>query len=133
MAIAYSATLRNTRLDAVDTAANAGAGAALLRIYDGSRPATGGTATTLLAELTMSDPAFGAASGGTLTAGAITSDTSANATGTATWFRLVDSDANFVMDGDVGTSGSDLNLNTTSIVAGGTVQVTSFVLTGGNA
>ncbi len=133
MAIAYSTTLRNTQLDAIDTAVNAGTGAGLLRIYDGTRPATGGTATTLLAELTMSDPAFGAAAAGVLTASAITSDTSANATGTATWFRLVDSDANFVVDGDVGTSGSDLNLNTTAIVTGGTVQVTSFVITGGNA
>lgn len=132
MAIAYSTTLRNSRLDAVDDAVNAGAGAGLLRIYDGARPATGGAATTLLAELTFSDPAFSAASGGTLTASAITDDTSANATGTATWFRVVDSNATFVMDGDVGTSGSDLNLNTTSIQAGGTVEVTSFVLTAGN-
>lgn len=133
MALAYSTTLRNARLDAIDDQVNGGAGAGLLRIYDGSRPATGGTATTLLAELTFSDPAFGAASSGTLTASAITDDSSANATGTATWFRVVDSAGTFVMDGDVGTSGSDLNLNTTSISSGGTVEVTSFVITAGNA
>jgi len=78
MALAYSTTLRNTMLDAIDDAVNAGAGAGLLRIYDGSRPATGGAATTLLAELTFSDPAFGAASSGTLTASTITQDSSAN-------------------------------------------------------
>lgn len=132
MALAYATALRNTRLDAIDDSCNAGAGAALLRIYDGSRPATGGTATTLLAELTFSDPAFGAASSGTLTASAITQDSSANATGTATWFRIVDSAATFVMDGNVGTSGSDLNLTTTSIVATQPVSVTSFVITAGN-
>lgn len=132
MAIAYATTLRNTMLDAINVAVNAGAGAGLLRIYDGTRPATGGTATTLLAELTFSDPAFGAAGSGVITASAITQDASANATGTATWFRVVDSNAAFVMDGNVGTSGSDLNLTTTSIVSGQPVSVTSFVITGGN-
>lgn len=132
MAIAYVSTLRNTRMDAINTAVNAGAGAGLLRIYDGTRPATGGTATTLLAELTFTDPAFAAASGGVLTASAITQDSSANATGTATWFRVVDSTAAIVMDGNVGTSGSDLNLTTTAIVITQPVSVTSFVLTEGN-
>lgn len=132
MAIAYVTTLRNSRMDAINTAANAGAGAALIRIYDGTRPATGGTATTLLAELTASDPMFGAAASGVLTASAITQDASANATGTATWFRVVDSAGNAVMDGNVGTSGSDLNLTTTSITATQPVSITSFVLTEGN-
>lgn len=132
MALAYATTLRNARLDAIDDAANAGAGAALLRIYDGTRPATGGTATTLLAELTFSDPAFGAAGSGIITASAITQDASANATGTATWFRVVDSSATFVMDGNVGTSGSDLNMTTTSIVATQPVSCSSFVITEGN-
>lgn len=132
MAIAYVSTLRNTRMDAINTAVNAGPAAGLLRIYDGTRPATGGTATTLLAELTFTDPAFAAASGGVLTASAITQDSSANATGTATWFRVVDSTAAIVMDGNVGTSGSDLNLTTTAIVITQPVSVTSFVLTEGN-
>lgn len=132
MAIAYPSTLRNTRMDAINTAVNAGAGAGLLRIYDGTRPATGGAATTLLAELTFSDPAFAAASGGVLTASAITQDSSANATGTASWFRVVDSVATVVMDGNCGTSGSDLNLTTLSIVATQPVSVSSFVLTEGN-
>lgn len=133
MALAITTALRNAALDAIDDAVNAGAGAGLLRIYDGTRPASGGAATTLLAELTFSDPAFGAASSGTLTASAITDDSSANATGTATWFRAVDSNANWVIDGDVGTSGSDLNLNSVSISIGQNVSVTSIVLTGGNA
>ena len=132
MAIAYVTALRNSRMDAINTAANAGAGAALIRIYDGTRPATGGTATTLLAELTASDPMFGASASGVLPASAITQDSSANATGTATWFRVVDSSGNAVMDGSVGTSGSDLNLTTTSITATQPVSITSFVLTEGN-
>jgi hypothetical protein len=68
-----------------------------------------------------------------LTLNAITQDSSADATGTATWFRWLKSDGTtIVMDGNVGTSGSDLNLNTTSIVAAAVVSVTSFVITEGN-
>lgn len=117
-------------LDAITTAAG---NAALLRIYDGTRPATGGSATTLLAELTCGTPFAASASSGVLTLGSITQDSSANATGTATWFRIVKSDGTtHVLDGNVGTSGSDLNLTTTSIVATQPVSVTSFTITEGN-
>lgn len=130
MALGMSTALRNAMLDAITSTAG---GSALLRIYDGTRPATGGTATTLLAELTCNATFAPAASGGVLTLNSITSDSSANATGTATWFRLVTSGATFVLDGSVGTSGADLNLNTTSIVSGAAVSVTSATITAGNA
>jgi hypothetical protein len=131
MALAYDTTsIRNAMLDAITTRAGANA---LLRIYDGTRPARGGTATTLLAELTCGATFAPAASAGVLTLNAITQDSSANASGTATWFRIVQSGgSNFVLDGDVGTSGSDLNLTTTTIVSGQPVSVTSFVITEGN-
>lgn len=131
-AIAYSTTVRNNRLNQVRDGIDGGAGAGLLRIYDGTRPATCGTATTLLAELTFSDPCAAAAASGVLTMSAITADASANATGTATWFRCVDSTGTCVIDGNVGTSGSDLNVNSTSISTGQQVSVTSFTITGGN-
>lgn len=131
MALGMATTLRNARLDAITTATgNAG----FLRIYDGSRPATGGTATTLLAELTLGTPLAGAASGAVLTLNAITQDASANNSGTATWFRWVKSDGTtHVLDGSVGTSGSDLNLTTTTIVATQPVSVSSWAITEGNA
>lgn len=129
MALAYATTLRNAMLDEITAAAG---NAALLRIYDGSRPATGGSATTLLAELTCGTPFAASAASGVLTLGSITQDSSANATGTATWFRIVTSGGTFVLDGNVGTSGSDLNLTTTSIVSGQPVSVTSFTITEGN-
>lgn len=132
MALGYAATLRNNQLNQVTALIDAGTTGGFLRIYSGTRPATGGAITTLLAQLQFSTTSFPAASAGVLTANAITADASADATGTATWFRVVDDVATFVMDGDVGTSGSDLNLNSTSITAGGTVSVTSFVLTAGN-
>ena len=133
MALGYNVALRNSRLDEITTLIDAGTTGGFLRIYDGARPATGGTVTTLLAELKFSTISFPGAAAGAMTANAITDDTSANATGTATWFRVVDDLASHVMDGDVGTSGSDLNLNSTSINLGVNVSVTQFDLTAGNA
>jgi hypothetical protein len=130
MALGLDATLRNNRADQITARAGA---SALLRIYDGTRPATGGAVTVLLAELTCNVTFAPAAAGGTLTLNPITQDSSANATGTATWFRLVQSNGTtLVFDGSVGTSGQDLNLNTTSIVTGAAVAITSAVLTEGN-
>jgi hypothetical protein len=122
---------RNAMLDALATFAGA---SCKLRFYDGTRPSTGGTATTLLAELTCNATFAPSASGGVLTLNSITSDTSADATGTATWFRIVQSDGStHVTDGNVGTSGSDLNVNTAGFSAGVTVDVTSYTITAGNA
>lgn len=132
MTIGLSPPLRNARLNLIRDAVDAGAGAGLLRVYDGTRPASGGTATVLLAELTFTDPCAPAAASGVLTFSAITADASANASGTATWCRLVDSTGAFVADGSVGTSGADYNLNTVTITAGVQVSCTSAILTEGN-
>lgn len=130
MTLRYAATLRNAKLDAITTFAG---NAALVRIYDGTQPATGGTPTTLLAELTCGTPFAAAAAAGVLTVGTIIQDSSANATGTATWFRVVKADGTtHCIDGTVGTSGADLNLTTTSIVSGQPVQITSFTINDGN-
>lgn len=129
MTLALSTTVRGNRVGQINTAAG---NSAILTIYSGVRPATGGTVTTALAALTCNASGFGTVSGAALTAAAITNAT-ASATGTASWARLTSSGGTFVADMDVGTSGSDLNLNTTSIVSGATVSVTSCVITDGNA
>jgi hypothetical protein len=111
--------------------------AALIRIYDGTQatdPDTAIGAQVLLAELTMSGTSFGAATdanpGGLITAAAITSDSSANATGTASWFRMITQNGGTaVADGSVGTSSADLVLNTVAITAGSTVAITAFTIT----
>lgn len=132
MTVGLNVTIRNSRANLIKTAVDAGGVAGFFRVYDGSRPATGGTATTLLAELTFSFPSAAAASGGVLTFSAITADASANATGTATWGRMVDSTGAFVQDFSVGTSGADYILNTVSITLGVNVSCTSAVSTEGN-
>ena len=103
-----------------------------LRIYSGAQPATADTAVTsqvLLAELEFGAPSAPAAVNGLLTFNAIASDSAANATGTATWFRALRADGTTpVLDGTVGIAGSNSNLEmpTTSIVANARISVTSF-------
>lgn len=134
MTVGLNVTLRNARANLIRDAVDAGPGPGLFRVYDGTRPATGGTATGLLAELTFSDPSAANASGGNLTFSAITADASANATGTATWGRMVDSTGAFVEDFSVGIggSGADFILNTVSITAGVQVSCTSASQLEGN-
>ena len=129
MTTGYATTLRNAQLDAITTAVGS---AGKLQIYDGTRPATGGTATTKLAEFTLGSPFAAAASGGSLSP-TLPANTTGLAAGTATWFRITTSGGTFVIDGSVGTSGADLNLNTVTISVGVTVSVTAFTITRGNA
>lgn len=104
-----------------------------LRIYDGSQPANADTAIStqvLLAELRWGATAFGAAANGVATANAITPDSSANATGNASWFRALESDGTTVVfDGSAGTSGANLNLNSVAISAGAAVSVSGYTYT----
>ena len=133
MALSYSTAIRNAQLDQITTAVGT---TAKLRIYSGTRPANVAASITgtQLAELTCNATFAPAASGGVLTLNSITSDASADATGTATHFRLWNSAGSTAMiDGDVSTAASDLNLNSTSITVGGSVAVTSFTITAGNA
>lgn len=132
MALSYSTTLRNAQLDQITTAVGA---SGKLRIYSGTRPANVAAAITgtLLAELTLNATFAPASSAGVLTLNSITSAT-AVASGTASHFRIWQSNGTTaVMDGDVSTSASDLNLNSTAITSGGSVAVTSFTDTAGNA
>lgn len=130
MALAYDVTsIRNPMLDTIASAVGNGG---LVRFYDGARPATGGAATTLLAELTGGTPWAPGAAAGVQTVGAIAQDSSANASGTATWGRVLTSGAAFRFDFSIGTSGSDMNLSTTTIVAGQPVSITSWTITEGN-
>jgi len=123
--------------DTFDDQVNIGSTASVLDVRTGAQPADPDTTATgtLLATLTFSDPAFGAASdgapGGLLTASAITQDSSADATGTAGYFRIraTGTGADDVADGECGTSGADLNFNTTSITSGSAVSITSLTVT----
>ena len=104
-----------------------------LRIYDGTQPTNADTAIgaqVMLAELRFNATASGAAVAGVITLNAITEDSSANATGTATWFRALRADGTTVVfDGSVGLTSADMILNAVALIAGAAVQITSFTYT----
>ena len=126
MAANYSTALKNARLDLVDDYVNAGAAAGYIEI------GTSGMGT-VLATITMSDPAFSAAAAGVLTASGLPiSDSSADAAGTAAEARIKDSDGNTVLSGlTVGTSGTDVVLTSATIEVGDVVTLSSITITHG--
>jgi hypothetical protein len=121
----------NAIVDLID----GGAGAGTIAIRTGSAPANCETADsgTLLATLTFSDPAFGNAAdiapGARATASAITADSSIDATNTAAHFRIYDSNSVCIIQGAVGTSGSDINFNSVAFVSGAECQITALTVT----
>lgn len=125
-------SVKNSVLTPLKDAIDAGSGAGTIKIYNGTQPTTAAdavTTQTLLGTLTFSDPC-GTVATGALTMSAITQDSSADATGTATWARIADSAGNTVMDVNVSVTGGGgaLQLNTTSIVSGGPILISSFVI-----
>jgi hypothetical protein len=120
----YSNGTRNAQQQGLITYAGSGA---LINIYSGSQPANANTAIsgqTLLVTLTVSG-SFGTDSNGTITLSTVTNGT-AVATGTATFFRITQSNGTtVVMDGSVATSDADLVLNNTSIATGQVVSISA--------
>lgn len=109
-------------------------GAGTLVIYTGAEPDYADDAAgTEVATCALAATAYGAAAAdGTnhwADADLASTATDASATGNAspvTYFRLISGGAAVVLQGTVGTSGADLNLNTTTIGAGAEVSVTSL-------
>ncbi len=102
-----------------------------IQIRTGSSPGVDSAATgTLLATLPLAASAFGTWSAGSATAGAITQDASADATGTAGYFRALNTGSGAVIDGTVTATGGggDLELNSVSIVTAASVDITSWVI-----
>lgn len=105
-----------------------GSGVARIRIYSGTRPAGGGTATTMLVEIALDDPA-GVVASGVLTLASSDLPLIVNS-GVATWARIVNGNGDYSTDCDVSnTSGSaPIQLPDTTLFAGGKTQLVSGVL-----
>jgi hypothetical protein len=136
MAIQFSTTLRNNRLDAIETTAGT---APVLRFYTGSPPATCATATsgTQLVTYTLaSDWAAAASSGSKSFSNTPISGTSGN-TGTLGYYRLFDSTVTTChMQGTITATGGGGDLTVDSVTVGSVgqaVNVTSWSITDGNA
>lgn len=127
--------------DTIEAGANAiwnkaddAASAGKVRIYSGSQPALNGVVTgTLLAEFTLSDPAFGVAaasgSGGVKTLNGLPkTEASAPAAGTAGYGVLMDGDDNIILTGTVTATGGggDFTIDNVSIALTQEVQLTGY-------
>jgi len=128
-----ASTARTASANAIAALVDAGTASGTIQVRSGAIPATPNTAATglLLGTLTFSDPAFSAAVAGVATANPITGDAVADATGAATWFRVLDSSGNAVFDGDITVTGGggSLTLDNINVIAGGTISINTFTLT----
>jgi len=133
MAIQFSTTVRNARLDQIETTIGT---SAVIRIFTGSPPANCATADsgTILATVNCPSDWMAAASGGSKSKSGTWEDLSADNTGTAGYFRVYDSGVTTChMQGTVGTSGTDMTVNSTSFTSGQPFTINTFTLTDGNA
>lgn len=128
MAVTYATGVKTSRMTAVRDAIDAGGAAGKLEICSASY-------ATVLATITLgySGASTGTISGAVLTlAGFPRSDTSADATGTAAVARIrTSANADVITGLTVGTSGSDVILDSLSITAGQTVTINSATFTHG--
>lgn len=135
MALQLSETVRNARLDAIETAIGA---SAVLKIRTGAPPADTGQADTgtVLATLNLPADWMAAAASGQKVKAGTWEDAAADADGTAGHFRIYASDGTTChLQGTVTGSGGggDMELDNVSIATGQQVAITSFALTDGNA
>lgn len=132
MAIQFSTTVRNARLDAIETAIST---APTLEIRTGAQPANCAAADsgTVLATIVLpSDWLAAAASGQKAIAGGPWQDASADNAGTAGHFRIKQG-ATCHLQGSCGQGTGDMSLDNATLTAGQQFQVTAFTLTDGNA
>lgn len=128
MTVQYSTTLRNNKLDQVESTIGT---AAILKIFSGAQPANCAAAdpSGLLCTINLpSDWMNNASSGSKTLLG--TWSASASGSGTAASWRIYDSGlAACHVQGNT----TDMTFNNTNIASGQTVTVSSFTLTAGNA
>lgn len=124
MAVTYSTACKTARMEAVVAEIDESASAGTLEIGTSSM-------ASVLASFTLADPC------GTVTNGVLTfdfdpdiSDSSANNSGTAAEARIKNGDGTAVITGlTVGTSGTDIILDSVAITSGQTVTLTTGTIT----
>lgn len=134
MAISISTAARNAAVSAVAGLVDADVGPGTIDIRSGSKPAavSDPVTGTLLATLTLADPAFTGPVAGVMTLDATPAlATVGVANDAAGWFRMFDNSGDAIMDGTVSTAGGggDLEMNVTNISVGLAVQIIAGTLT----
>lgn len=132
MALQYSAAVVNAKLDAIETTIGV---SAVLKIRSGAAPADVATADsgTVLATLSLPSDWMAAASGGAKAKSGTWQDTSADASGTAAHFRIYATDGTTKhIQGSVGTSATDMIVDSVSFTATQSFTINTFTITSGN-
>lgn len=133
MALQYSVTVRNAKLDAIETAIGT---SAVLKIRTGSVPANVAAADSgsVLATVSLPSDWMAGASGGAKAKSGTWEDTAADASGTAAHFRIYANDGTTPhIQGTVGVSGTDMIVDSVSFTAGQDFVVNTFTITDNNA
>jgi hypothetical protein len=135
MAIQFSVSVRNARLDSFETTVGT---SAILKIRTGAAPADCATADsgTVLATLNLPLDWMANAASGSKAKSGTWQDISADASGTAAHFRIYDSGGTTChLQGTVTITGGggDMTLDNTNIATSQVVTITAFTLTDGNA
>lgn len=133
MAIQLSTDVRNARLDQIETTCGT---SAVMRIFTGSPPANCAAADsgTILATVNLPSDWMSAASGGSKSKSGTWEELSADNTGTAGHFRIYNTGVTIChIQGTVGTSSSDMIVNSVLFTAGQSFIVNTFTLTDGSA
>ncbi len=118
-------TTRNAMVDALTALANSGT----IEIYDGTAPGVSNPAVgTLLATLTIGNPAFQPAGGGAALANPVGPDNSADNDGIAQYYRVYSSSAVALHEGSVSTPAGtgDMKLVDVAIQTGEPVQISTW-------
>jgi len=138
MAIQFNVATRNARLDTIESTNGTSCS---LEIRSGTKPGACATATSggaVLATINLPSDWMAAASSGAKAIAGTWEDLSADSTGTASFFRVYNSQATknettCFLQGDVAASASDMNVSSVSFTAGQSFSITAFTLTDGNA
>lgn len=135
MTVQHSVAVRNARLDAWETAIGT---SPILRIRTGAQPANCAAARsgTVLATVNLPSDWMAAASGGVKSKSGTWEDTSADATGTAGHYEIIDSTGTTCHEqGSVTATGGggDMTVDNTSFAAGQPFTVTAFSKTAAGA
>jgi hypothetical protein len=135
MTVQYSTTVRNARLDALESAIGV---SAILKIRTGAPPVNCAAADSgsVLATVNLPSDWMAAASGGSKSKSGTWQDLSADAAGSAGHFRIYDSGgATCHMQGTatITGGGGDMILDNTNFAVGQVFTVVNFTLTAGNA
>lgn len=119
MALTHVVAVRNSLADLIDDLVNTGSGTAKFRFR---------ASTTTIVDISLQNPAHGAASSGTISVAGVPLNANATGTGNVDNFQVLDRNGGIVYSGTVTATGGggDITINNISVNTGQNVELTTF-------